>query len=184
MNTHAQGALAPFAFTYSAYTVRAVSDEQGNPWFCAKDVCDILGYANHNDAVKTHCQPKGVANSYPLETAGGIQYPVFLSEGNLYRLILKSSKPEAEPFEAWVCDEVLPAIRRQGFYGTPVKIDDQAKLETQLFKYLGKLDGCGCAFTKNLILQRVQVLCRQLHQPMPRLELVGKDPKQTALEGF
>lgn len=103
-------------FDFKALPFRTTVDENGNPWFCGKDVCDILGYANHNDAIKKTCKPKGVANSYPLETAGGIQYPVFIDEGNLYRLIIKSNKPEAEPFEAWVCDEVLPSIRKTGGY--------------------------------------------------------------------
>jgi len=123
MNTQ----LIPFQF--QSLPLRVVADGHGNPWFVGKDVCDILGYANHNDAIKTHCKPKGVANRYPLETAGGVQYPVCIDEGNLYRLIIKSNKPEAEPFEAWVCDEVLPAIRKTGGYLTQ---QAQAKLDKGL----------------------------------------------------
>jgi prophage antirepressor-like protein len=103
-------------FQFESHQLRVEVDEHGNPWFCAKDVCDILEYANHNDAIKKLCKPKGVANSYPLETAGGVQYPLFINEGNLYRLIIKSNKPIAEPFEAKVCDEILPSIRKTGAY--------------------------------------------------------------------
>lgn len=109
--THALQNLA-----FQSHQLRVEQDEQGNPWFCAKDVCDILGYANHNKSIKDHCKSKGVTNRYPVETAGGVQYPVFINEGNLYRLIVRSHKSEAEAFESWVCDEVLPSIRKTGGY--------------------------------------------------------------------
>jgi prophage antirepressor-like protein len=102
---------------FNSNIIRIEKDEKGNPWFMAKDVCDILGYANHNEAIKYHCREKGVAKCYPiLDRFGRTQYPVFIDEGNLYRLIIKSNKPEAEAFESWVCDEVLPSIRKYGFY--------------------------------------------------------------------
>ena len=106
--------LIPFKF--KNHQLRVQADENGNPWFCAKDACDILGYTNDSKAIKDHCKPEGVTNRYPLHTNGGIQYPTFINEGNLYRLIIKSNKPEAEPFESWVCDEVLPSIRKSGGY--------------------------------------------------------------------
>jgi anti-repressor protein len=56
------------------------------------------------------------ANGTPVNQYGEM---TFISEGNLYRLVLKSGKPEAEPFEKWVCDEVLPSIRKHGMYATP-----------------------------------------------------------------
>lgn len=52
-------------------------------------------------------------------TDSGIQEMTFINEGNLYRLIIKSRKPEAERFETWVMDEVLPSIRKKGGYITP-----------------------------------------------------------------
>ncbi len=106
-------------FSFQSLPLRVEVDEQGNPWFCAKDACDILGHTNSSKAIKDHCKPKGVTNKYPLQTTGGIQYPTFIDEGNLYRLIIKSHKPEAEPFESLVCDEILPAIRKTGGYIAP-----------------------------------------------------------------
>ena len=118
-------AMQNFNFLFQNHKVCVMTDEQGNPWFMAKDVCDILDYSNHNETIKYHCDAKGVAKSYPLQTSGGIQYPVFINEGNLYRLIIKSNKSEAKLFEAWICDEVLPAIRKTGSY-----IDTERKLTT------------------------------------------------------
>lgn len=96
--------------------LRAITDENGNPWFVGKDVALVLGYANTNDAISKHC--KGVANHYPLSTPGGMQNVRIISEPDLYRLIAKSELPAAERFEVWIFDEVLPTIRKHGMYAT------------------------------------------------------------------
>lgn len=108
--------LIPFSF--DSIPVRTFLDDTGEPWFCAKDVCDVLGYANSRKSIADHCRAKGVTNRDTL-TDGGIQPLSFINEGNLYRLIIKSRKPEAERFESWVCDEVLPTIRKTGQYVAP-----------------------------------------------------------------
>ena len=87
----------------------------GEPWFCAADVCEVLGYANSRQAIQKNCRQEGVSVRDTL-TRGGKQALTYIAEGNLYRLIFKSRKEEAAPFEAWVCDEVLPAIRKHGHY--------------------------------------------------------------------
>lgn len=106
--------IVPFRFDDT--TVRTIEDN-GNVLFCGKDVATALGYANPNKALRDHC--KGGPFRYPLETAGGTQEVRFITEGDLYRLITSSKLPNAEQFEAWIFDEVLPAIRRQGGYLTP-----------------------------------------------------------------
>ena len=128
MNTPTQNPsneLTPVEFEFQSHQLRIQTDDNGEPWFCAKDVCDVLGYVNPWDAVQKHCKPKGVlkrevscdlANREVTSKARETQEMSFINEGNLYRLIIKSNKPEAEPFEAWVCDEVLPSIRKTGSY--------------------------------------------------------------------
>ncbi|MGH8656515.1 MAG: BRO-N domain-containing protein [Gammaproteobacteria bacterium] len=81
-------------------TVRVVADDHGDPWFCAPDVCAVLGYANDTDTIKKHCREGGVAKRYLTDSLGREQATTFIGEGNLYRLIIKSKKPEAEKFEA------------------------------------------------------------------------------------
>lgn len=108
--------LVPFSF--KGTSVRVVTDEQGEPWFVAKDVCDLLGYVNPSDAVGRHC--KGVVKRYPLQTTGGKQEVRVLSEGDTLRLIVNSMMPAAQEFESWVFDEVLPTIRRTGSYQRPM----------------------------------------------------------------
>ena len=91
-----------------------------NVWFCAKDVCEALGYANHHDTMNQHCRERGTMKR-PTPSSRGVQEMKFINEGNLYRLILKSRLPSAKKFESWVCDEVLPSIRKTGTYTTAQK---------------------------------------------------------------
>ena len=90
-------------------------EEHGKILFCGKDVAMALGYAIPQKAIKDHCKAKGVLKRNTL-TNGGRQSLVYIDEGNLYRLITHSKLPEAENFEHWVFDEVLPQIRKTGAY--------------------------------------------------------------------
>ena len=105
----------PTVFTFGTANLVAVTDETGQSWFRANEICEILGYANPRQAVKKNCKPKGVSTRDTL-TEGGLQSATYISEGNLYRLIIKSKKPDAEAFEDWVMEEVLPSIRKTGGY--------------------------------------------------------------------
>lgn len=102
----------------------------GTVFFGGKDVAIALGYANPADALTRHC--KGVVKRYPLETPGGIQHVRFISEGDVYRLIVSSHLPAAEEFEAWVFDEVLPSIRRHGMYAIDELLENDDLLEQAL----------------------------------------------------
>ncbi len=110
-------------FNFDSYAVRTVQDEAtGEPLFVGKDVCDALGYANASAAIKQHC--KGFAKRYPLQTAGGVQEARVLTKSDVLRLIISSNLPEAERFEAWVFEEVLPAVLKTGQYIAPQVLKD------------------------------------------------------------
>lgn len=102
-------------FDFKNQPVRTITDEHGEAWFVASDVCNILGYANSRKAINDHCKAKGVTKRY-TPTESGEQEMTYINEPNLYRLIIKSRKPEAEKFEEWVMEEVLPSIRKTGSY--------------------------------------------------------------------
>ena len=89
----------------------------GEPWFIAKDVCDAL--AIRSNTVRSILDADEVAesnvNTIDIAQNGG-RNPLIVSEPGLYKLILKSRKPEAKAFQRWVTHEVLPAIRRDGGY--------------------------------------------------------------------
>lgn len=89
----------------------------GKEYFPATQCAKILGYADPFKAVKQHCDEEGWVNP-PVLTNGGSQNVKFITEGNLYRLIVRSKLPAAKRFERWVFDEVLPEIRRTGGYGS------------------------------------------------------------------
>lgn len=101
--------------------IRTAIGGNGEPMFCLADVAKALGYSRPADAVSTHC--KGVS-ILPTPTNGGVQQIKFGKEGDVYRLVMKSKLPEAGMFQDWVCDEVLPSIRKHGVYATPQAIDN------------------------------------------------------------
>ena len=95
--------------------VRIAMNENEEPLFCLADVAKALGYNRPADAVSQHC--KGVV-ILPTPTNGGVQEMKYGKESEVYRLTMKSKLPDAEKFQDWVCDEVLPSIRKHGAYMT------------------------------------------------------------------
>ena len=96
-------------------SVRAMVDDDGTELFCAKDVAVALGYTNPNKAVRDHCN--GGTKRYPItDQLGRTQEAVFITEPDVFRLIVRSKLPSARRFEAWLFEEVLPALRRTGAY--------------------------------------------------------------------
>lgn len=84
--------------------------------FEATGIARLLGYANPRDAIQRHCKRDGVVKHDVIDNLGRKQEKNFISEGNLYRLITHSKLPDAEKFEKWVFDEILPSIRKTGGY--------------------------------------------------------------------
>lgn len=113
-------------FEFKGASLRALTDEAGEPWFVAKDVCDILGMSNPSMAV-TALDKDEVAQIDPKDYLGSEnrsnQAVNIVSEPGLYKLIMRSRKPEAKEFQRWVTHEVLPAIRKHGAYMTQQTLD-------------------------------------------------------------
>lgn len=106
--------IIPFDFETNAVRV-VVAD--GAPCFVAADVCRVLEISKYRDAVAQLDDDERV--SVLVDTLGGRQTMTAVSESGLYALIMQSRKPAAKRFRKWVTAEVLPAIRRQGFYMAP-----------------------------------------------------------------
>ena len=108
-------------FTNDMFGNVRVIMKDGNPYFVGKDVAVCLGYIRPRDAIGRHC--KGAVKQGIL-TNGGIQEMLIIPESDLYRLIMRSELPNAVEFQDWVCDEVLPSIRKNGHYSVaPVQAD-------------------------------------------------------------
>lgn len=95
--------------------VRMLEEDGGKVLFCGSDVAKALGYAKPQNAIHAHC--KG-ALKRGIPTNGGIQDMTFITEGDVYRLITHSKLPDAESFEKWLFEIVLPSIRKHGAYMT------------------------------------------------------------------
>ena len=95
-------------------TIRTSVDQYMHPLFCLKDACTILGIKNVSDA-KKRLRQEGITK-ISVETPGGVQNLLYVSEPNLYRLIFQSRKEEAQAFMDWVVEDILPSIRRIGRY--------------------------------------------------------------------
>ena len=93
-------------------SVRTITKD-GKIYFVGNDVAKALGYSETAKAIRTHC--KGVSEM-DIPTNGGIQTMKMITEGDIYRLVIKSQLPQAEKFESWVFDNVLPSIRKNGGY--------------------------------------------------------------------
>ncbi|SCZ13270.1 BRO family protein [Pseudomonas sp. NFACC37-1] len=119
--------IVPFAFRGTA--IRVFTDDSGEPLFVAKDVADLLEYADTDKAIRTHCK---AAQTYPVEMAGQVRHVKVIPERDLYRLVMRSKMPAAEAFEEWVVGEVLPSIRKTGGYQRPLSPAEQLLANAQV----------------------------------------------------
>lgn len=117
-----QNGVVPFQNETLNCTVRAVVKD-GEPWFVAKDVCDALGYGNSREALSKHVRDKWKGVTI-RDTLGGTQQLSIINEAGLFALVMKSKMPKAVEFQDWVCEEVLPSIRKHGSYATEAKLEE------------------------------------------------------------
>jgi prophage antirepressor-like protein len=101
-------------FSNTEFGEISVIEVNSKPYFPATRCAEILGYGNPKQAIIDHC--RGVVKRDLIDTLGRTQQVNFISEGDLYRLIVRSRLPGAVRFETWVFDEVLPSIRKHGLY--------------------------------------------------------------------
>ena len=116
------GQVEVFNFSQEKAPIR-VQLINSEPWFVAKDVCEVLGIANHKDAASRldEDERRGVGITDPI---GRPQTVTAVSESGLYSLIFQSRKAEAKKFRKWVTSEVLPSIRKKGYYGIKKQATD------------------------------------------------------------
>lgn len=104
-----------------------VTEQNGEPWFVGKDVADILGYTNQNEAIQDHVDEEDKLNSKTLssfELNLGQRGGWLINESGLYSLIMSSKMPKAKQFKRWVTSEVLPSIRKHGLYAVDEVLAD------------------------------------------------------------
>lgn len=111
-------------FDFKGASLRTLTDEAGEPWFVAKDVCDILELGNTTNALRALDEDEKTNFTNCNVAQNGGRAPLIISEPGLYKLVMRSRKPEAKEFQRWVTHEVLPAIRKTGGYIPTTDADD------------------------------------------------------------
>lgn len=110
-------------FNFKGNQFRGLTDEQGDPWFFGKDACGILNIdTNHLRDALDEDEITNLRNPEVWNQPG--RAPLIISEPGLYKLIMRSRKPEAKEFQRWVTHEVLPQIRKTGGYIPTTDVDD------------------------------------------------------------
>ncbi|MNM07005.1 hypothetical protein D3C81_170370 [compost metagenome] len=116
------------SYSFHGHAIRVVLRD-GEPWFVASDVAAALDYRDAEKASRSLPDHQKATTRIVGSTSGGNPNRTIVSEGGLYRLVLRSRKPEAESFTDWVTDEVLPTIRKSGSYNASTEVSTHAGTE-------------------------------------------------------
>ncbi|EAQ6664697.1 hypothetical protein DMT56_21215 [Salmonella enterica] len=135
-------AIHPVSFSFHETHDVRIQLIEGEPWFCLKDVCEVLDIKNVSQ-LAAQLDEKGICKTY-TPTKGGKQQLVYVNEPNLYRVIFRSNKPEAKQFQDWVFNDVLPTIRKTGRYqkqppSEPLNSNDMSNLKRLVWMMTGNM---------------------------------------------
>lgn len=140
----------------------------GEPWFCLADVCKALCLKNITE-VRRRLNKKGLSLTETL-TPGGMQRLYYINEQNLYKVILRSNKPEAEAFSDWVTGEVLPSIRKTGGYHAKPELPDFITRLRLNYNHVPKTHFS----VLNELYQRLYLQFEQVGYILPDISTIGK----------
>ena len=110
-------------FDFKGASLHTLTDKAGEPWFVLKDCMSILDLGNPTETVKMFDEDE-FSTTEVIDSIGRRQQAYIISEPGLYRLVMRSRKPEAKEFQRWVTHEVLPQIRKTGGYIPTTAADD------------------------------------------------------------
>ena len=160
--------------------IRAV-EMDGEPWFCLADVCKPLGL--EAKGCRRRLKEDGVSTTHLVDSAGRSNQMLIINEGNLYRAIFQSKKPEAEQFTDWVTEEVLPALRRSGEYKVPGRAPDVSPSGLANLIRITRRVMLDAGNSPQDVLQAVKEVFTTWHVPVP--EPIEKQlPGQTQITGW
>jgi prophage antirepressor-like protein len=165
-------------FQFADLDVRTATDEHGEVWFCAKDVCAALDISWSSMTLEN--MPDNWKGVIKLITPGGEQSANFINEAGLYHLIFRSNKPKAKEFANWVCETVLPEIRKTGFFGA-IEIKDQISISKQIAALAAQITDTKNAFQRRLLMDQLRRLCNLVNQPIPPTDWLALNHDQVDL---
>lgn len=168
MNT---GMVVLTEFAFEEFPIRVVGTKI-DPWFVGVDVATALGYKNPQEAVRKHVpeEDKGVSE---LLTPGGVQKIVVIDEAGLYYLIFKSKMQAAQRFTWWVTHEVLPSIRKRGYYKAPKPVIEKRPTPSRpplsLVEQFEKKKKYELATGEKLDITELRRISRELGMPLEKV---------------
>lgn len=147
-------------------------------WFVGKDVAEALGYKDTKKAISTHCKEEGVT-IHPLLTSGGLQDVKYINRRNVIRLIMRSKLPQAEAFQDWVEDEIIPSVLSTGSYS----VSSNAAVDKYLA--MSEEDRAIAYFTKVKESKEKQILIEQQAKQLEEQEpaVVYSNAMHSAING-
>ena len=163
--------------------VRMATDEKGEPWFCAKDLCDALGYKRADLAVKQHVNPHDAAKRCVWVEVGKkkdgtpakrLTQMIFVNESGFYALVLGSKLPSALMFKDWVTSVVLPQIRKTGGY-IPV---NEGESEEEMIRNAEQILRATLKEKENLLEKQKKLLHQQEVQMGLDKKLIGEQDEE------
>ncbi len=119
-------------FQFESNNIRVI-EQDGEPWFVAKDVAELLGYKKPSNAVSRHCN---VTRRCQVSSSGSLQVMTIIPESDVYRLTIRSKLPTAKRFERWLVDEVFPTFRKEAGY----VFDPQSLPRMELIKLFNEVE--------------------------------------------
>ena len=172
-------AIDPVNFFFESHEIRVFVDQDGQLWFVCRDVFNALDVTWSGTKTSLKNYPKKWVMVLQCKTNNGVRDVLCMSEAGVYKTIFASRKPQAETFTNFVCDEVLPLLRKQGFFGV-INGANRLSFSKELRGALAALPKAD-AFGRQLLIQDIRALCGMLGYPVPSLDLIGADPAQLAL---
>jgi prophage antirepressor-like protein len=167
-------------FQFSDLDIRTATDEHSEVWFCAKDVCEALDIVWIGAQSNLENMPDNWFMVWKLHTIKGERDAYFINEAGLYHLIFRSNKPKAKEFANWVCETVLPEIRKTGFFGT-IDIKDQISISKQIDSISLQIVNTKNAFRRKLLHDQLRRLCNIIDRPIPPTEWIALTHDQVDL---
>jgi prophage antirepressor-like protein len=168
-------------FQFETQSIRVVTNDNGEPWFNAREICDVLGYGNPHQALSTHVDGDDLQKLEVIDSIGRKQLANHINESGLYALIFGSTKDEAKRFKRWVTHEVLPAIRKTGAYippqqkarttSLPSPVRDILAIGRELRKVKGMTEAVATAATLETIRINTGLDVTPMAKSLPSVEL-------------
>lgn len=160
------------AFAFDERAVRVLPTNAGSFKVVAKDVADALGY-QWNGAQRIAHVPEEWRGVTSVVTPSGDQEMLTLTEEGLYFFLARSDKPKARGFQKWLAGEVLPSIRKNGYYGKGPSISQQLSAHGILVRLSDKLEIERHPLKRQLLKDQIDHACRILGISVPNLEAIG-----------